>query len=146
MMMTPAIVAAASAITVTITENDQHPDHRGVDGRTSTGRDDHVAPAPARGGDDAVAPQAVEVQGHRFAAAGDRLQLGLGGRAHGGPGTAAGQVAGVDDFALADHRGHHAGRLARGIEEPRAGARPRIVGVRCRHPGRFGSGYISAER
>ena len=107
-------------------EDDQHPHHRGVDvGHRQTG-DDDVAAVAARGGDDTVAAQAVEVQGHRLAAVGDRCQLVLRGRGQRGPGTAAGQVAGVDRLAVADHRRDHAGRLARRIEEPGTGARPRI--------------------
>ena len=143
MMTTPAIVAAASAISVTIPKMTSI---RNIVASTVGHRqagDDDVAPAAAWGGDDAVAAEAVEVQGHRLAAAGDPFQLGLGGRSQGGPGAAAGQVAGVDGLAVADHRGHHAGRLARGVEEPRPGAGSRIVGVRsCRQPGRFGSGYM----
>jgi len=110
-------------------EDDQHPDHRGVDvGHRQAGNDD-VTPAPARRGDDAISTEAVEAQGHRRATAGDVFQLCSSGWRQRRPGTVAGQVTGVDRLPMVDHRRHHAGRLARGVEEPRTGARPRIERV-----------------
>ncbi len=105
-------------------EDQRDPQQRGVDVAHAQADHQRVAGQPAARGDQAIAPQAVQIAGDGVALDDGVGQLLRRGRRQRGPNSARGEHSGVGGHTVDDHTGDKADRLAGRVEELRTRTGP----------------------